>query len=87
MNKKNRDTILKITPIVGWIYIVIGIIFPFENLFFFVIWIIDVLLCVGLHALQLFVSIPIAKKKNISAYKAIIMTMIFGATWWKPLKD
>ena len=77
-------------PIVGWIYIIVGIIF-FQylllNWILFFIWIVDVILSVGVHGAQLYFAIPAGKKVNIPIWKIVLKTMLLGATWWKPLRD
>ena len=86
--KGARDMIfwLKIIPVVGWLFIVAGMITPFEHYLFRLAWWIDISLCVGLHFLQLAVAIPIGRKAGMTDVKIIINTMVFGALWWKPLK-
>ena len=86
MNDKKKY-LLRIIPIVGWIYIIFGLLFPFENRILWIFWIIDIAASVGLHAIQLFIAIPVGKKAGFSTIRSIFMTMLFGATWWKPLKE
>jgi hypothetical protein len=40
-----------------------------------------------LHAGELRVSIPLAKKRNLSTGTAVLETLLFGFTWWVPLKQ
>ncbi len=79
-----------IIPIVGWFIIFIGLIFPAIlqiHWFFLVFWIIDIFLSVVVHGAQLYIAIPEGKKKQLPMWRIIVKTMIFGATWWKPLRD
>lgn len=87
---KKQVYISMIIPIVGWIYIIIGIIiFPYllTNGILLFIWIVDVILSVGVHGAQLYLAIPAGKKVNIPIWKIVLKTMLLGATWWKPLRD
>jgi zinc transporter ZupT len=38
------------------------------------------------HPLELAVSLPLAKKAGFSLLKTIIYTLVFGITWWLPVK-
>lgn len=87
---KKQVYISMIIPIVGWIYIIIGIfIFPYllTNGILLFIWIVDVILSVGVHGAQLYFAIPTGKKLNIPVWKIVCKTMLLGATFLKPLKD
>ena len=78
---------LKIIPIAGWIYIIVGTIWPFENQILYWAWIIDIFLSCVVHSLQLIISVPIGKALEISVFKVVVLTIIFGGTYWKPLKN
>ena len=87
---KKQVYIAMLIPIIGWIYIGVGLIFPSLlqiHWIFFIIWIIDIFLSVVVHGAQLYISIPAGKKEKISIWKIVLYTMLFGATWWKPLRD
>jgi hypothetical protein len=45
------------------------------------------ILSVGVHGAQLYFAIPTGKKLNIPVWKIVLKTMLFGATFLKPLKD
>ena len=49
-----------------------------------VVW--SVFLTVLLHLPQVPKSMKIAEGKNLSRSRVIIKTVIFGASWWKPLE-
>ncbi len=85
MTKENAMW-LRVIPIVGWVYIVIGLILPFDNIVLKLVWYIDIALSVGLHSLQLFIAVPVGRKAGISDRKTIVNTLLFGATWWRPLQ-
>lgn len=87
---KKQVYISMLIPIIGWIYIIIGIlIFPYllTNWILLFIWIVDVILSVGVHGAQLYFAIPEGKKANLPVWKIVCMTMLFGATFLKPLRD
>lgn len=73
-------------PIAGWLYILVGIIWPYEHWLFLVIFWIDVFLSVVVHAVQIFVAIPVAGFHGVSKVRAAVYTFIFGATWWRPMQ-
>lgn len=84
---KNRDKLLMLIPVFGWIFIVYGLLFPIQNTYIKVMWIIDIVLSIGAHPLQLFISLPVGKKSGCSIFKTVCLTLILGATWWKPLRN
>ncbi len=84
--KKDKTSWLKIIPVVGWLYIILGFIIPFDNILLRLAWYIDIALSVGLHSLQLFIAIPIGRKAGISDKATVMNTMLYGATWWRPLQ-
>ncbi|KQC07061.1 MAG: hypothetical protein APR62_07085 [Smithella sp. SDB] len=72
--------------ILGWLFIIFGLLYPIENELLRKIWIIIVCIwCIG-HPLELILSIPIGKKAGISTGTVFLKTMLFGFTWWLPLK-
>jgi hypothetical protein len=38
------------------------------------------------HPLELSMSLPAGKRAGLSLERTIVMTLIFGITWWIPLK-
>jgi hypothetical protein len=78
--------LMKAGSVLGWIFIFYGILFPFQGGVMNIIWW-CILLGWGVgHPLELMSSLPIAKDKEISLEIAFAKTMIFGFTWWLPLK-
>lgn len=71
--------------VAGWIFIIFGSLNPFEGsiynvwLFIFILWGIG-------HPLELIISIPIGKNAGVSIGTSILKTILFGLTWWYPLK-
>ena len=73
--------------VAGWCLIIFGVFNTFSssiaNVFW---WLVFLAICVG-HPLELFVAIPIGDKSGIPRNATIIKTLIFGFTWWLPLKN
>jgi len=71
---------------VGWLFVVYGLLFPFEagSTVRTVWWVI--LLILMTHFLELPKSIPIGKEAGSSLFKTVIYTILFGLTWWLPLQ-
>ena len=84
---KFENNLFNLIPIFGWIYIFYGVIFPFENFYLLAVWYIDIFLSVGVHAMQLFIACPLGKRAGYTTQKTVFYTMVFGATWWKPLQN
>jgi olefin beta-lactone synthetase len=74
-------------PVLGWLYILAGFVVPLEHWLLRAVWWIDIAASAGLHAIQLFVALPVARRKGVGTVNAVFKTMLFGATWWKPLRD
>lgn len=71
--------------VVGWLFIFIGAGMTLHgNIHTF--WLIITLVWGICHPLELAISIPIAKKAGFTLEKTIINTLIFGLTWWIPVK-
>lgn len=71
--------------LIGWLFIFIGAAVGLKgNLHTF--WLIILLVWGLCHPLELVISIPIAKKAGFSAEKTLISTLVFGLTWWIPVK-
>lgn len=77
---------LRLIPVVGWIFILWGLLFPLENRLLLFIWWVDIFLSVGVHSLQLFIAVPIGKRRDIPIQTTVLNTMLYGALWWKPLQ-
>ena len=87
MIDKINPTFLKGVPIVGWILVFIGVIFPPENVFIRIGWFIILFACAGLHTIQLLFSVPLGRRMGLGYPEIIFKTLLFGATWWMPLKN
>ena len=86
MDKQKFWKIMMVGSVLGWLFAIYGLVFPFECGTIRIIWW-CVLLGWGIgHPLELALALPIAKDKGIALETAIKKTMIFGFTWWLPLK-
>jgi acyl-CoA synthetase (AMP-forming)/AMP-acid ligase II len=73
----------RVVPILGWLFLAYGAVWPFANRVLLVLWWIDLALSVGVHALQLVVAVPAGRRAGYSLATTVAYTMLFGATWWK----
>lgn len=72
--------------ILGWIFTIFGFVCPIENEIVRILWIVVAcIFCIG-HPVELMTSIPIGKKAEISTGTTVLKTLIFGFTWWLPVK-
>ena len=72
--------------ILGWLLVILGFVFPINDGTVRVLWIVMVCLWVIGHPLELITSIPIGKKAGISTGSTVLKTLLFGFTWWLPVK-
>lgn len=78
---------LRSIPVIGWVFLIIGMVRPFRARWLRVAFWIDVMLSVGAHAAQIPAARKIAAERGISGRRAAVMTMLLGATWWKTLGE
>ncbi|MFC4375261.1 hypothetical protein ACFO5K_14270 [Nocardia halotolerans] len=76
---------LRAIPVLGWVFLAVGVLRPFRAKVLRVAFWVDVVLSVGVHAAQIPAARRVATERGISARRAGVMTMLFGATWWKTL--
>lgn len=84
---KNTVYLAMAIPVLGWLFIIAGCVVPLEHWMLRTLWWLDIAASAGLHALQLVVALPVARRAGVPRPKAVFMTMLLGATWWKPLKE
>ena len=72
--------------IIGWILIIYGAVFPIEDENFRIFWLVITCIWTIGHPLELIVSIPIGRKAAISTGATVLKTLLFGFTWWLPVK-
>ncbi|MBP1162925.1 hypothetical protein ABIC28_000460 [Rhodococcus sp. PvR044] len=75
--------LLRVIPVLGWIYLVAGLIRPSGNRVARALWWIDVVLSVGAHAAQIPAALKEGRARGHSDVKIAAMTMLLGATWWR----
>lgn len=78
---------LRSIPVIGWIFLIAGVVRPFRARWLRVAFWIDVVLSVGVHAAQIPAARKVAAERGISGRRAAVMTMLLGATWWKTLGE
>jgi uncharacterized protein YhhL (DUF1145 family) len=72
--------------ILGWLFIIGGVVCPIGNETLRTIWLVIACIWVITHPLELILSIPIGKKAGISTGTTVLKTLLFGFTWWLPVK-
>lgn len=82
-----NDKLLMLIPIFGWLFIAYGLVFPIENIYIKWMWYIDIFLSVPVHLLQLIIAVPVGVKSGYTKFQSISLTITFGATWWKPVRQ
>lgn len=84
--KKGIWYLQMMVSIAGWIFLLAGTNICFSSSFLNGLWWV-VLIAWGIgHPLELYLSIPVGKAAGLSPERTIIKTMLFGYTWWLPLK-
>jgi hypothetical protein len=72
--------------IIGWLFALSGLIAPFTDETVRLIWLIVLIVWVVGHPLELPISLPIGEKAGLSKQRTVIKTILFGFTWWLPVK-
>ena len=72
--------------ILGWLFIIGGVVCPIVNETVRMLWLVITCIWVITHPLELILSIPIGKKAGISTDTTVLKTLLFGFTWWLPVK-
>lgn len=70
----------------GWAFIIAGLVKPFEDEQIKKAWKTILLVWVFGHPLEMPLSLRIGKAAGLSPSRTILKTMLFGFTWWLPLK-
>ena len=86
MNQQSFWKAMMAGSVSGWVFIFFGVFFPFDGSFIKILWIFVLLGWTILHPLELAMSLPIGKEKGLTPERIFIKTMVFGFTWWLPLK-
>jgi hypothetical protein len=72
-------------PLLGWVFIVIGLVWPMTHPVLQAVWWIDVFLSIVVHGLQIIPALPRARAAGYSVPTTVFLTMLLGATWWRRL--
>jgi len=78
---------LRAVPVLGWAYVILGIVRPFRSRLAKLAFWIDLALSVGAHLAQIPAARRVAAEHGIGPGRAAAMTMLLGATWWKTLGE
>ena len=70
----------------GWLLIFYGLFFPLADGALHTAWWVVLLAWTIGHPLEMIFALPIAKGAGVSPGRGLLMTMVFGITWWLPLK-
>jgi hypothetical protein len=70
----------------GWAFAISGLLKPFEKEQIKKIWKKIFLVWVFGHPLELPLSLRIGKAAGLSPARIVLKTLLFGFTWWLPLK-
>jgi olefin beta-lactone synthetase len=79
-----RPSLPMLVPLLGWLFVLVGLLVVLPPVLALVWWI-DVVLSVFAHAAQLVRALPIARRAGHSDAATIALTLLLGATWWRRL--
>jgi len=85
LNNKSFWYANMVGAVAGWIFIIMGAASPFSGVLY-AVWIVVTLLWVIGHPLELAMAVPLAIKAGYSPGAAVVNTLVFGITWWIPVK-
>lgn len=69
----------------GWAFVIAGFFVPFEGIAG-IAWLVMLPVWTIVHPLEIIMSYKIGKEKNLSIAWTAVKTILFGFTWWLPLK-
>jgi len=69
----------------GWIFAISGLFIGYEGVIG-MCWLVVFLVWTIAHPLEIIVSYKIGKDRNLSFARTALKTVLFGFTWWLPLK-
>lgn len=73
-------------PLAGWLYLLLGLLWPLPNVAAVALWWVVLFLHAVVHPLQILIGLPVARRVGHSTAHIVVMTTIFGATYWRPLR-
>ncbi len=71
--------------VAGWLFIFAGAAMHLQG-WLYTVWLIIALVWGIGHPLELLISVPIAKNAGFTPQKTVASTLVFGLTWWIPVK-
>ena len=80
-----RGRAARAIPVLGWAFLVYGLVGPMPHPALWVLWWIDAFLSIVVHAAQVPTGIRRGRPAGVTAGRSAGMTFVFGATWWKAL--
>ena len=86
MQNQTLWKVLRAGSLAGWVFIFIGAFFPFEMGGLKTFWWCIMLTWAIVHPLELPISLPIGRQEGLTPEWTFAMTLLFGFTWWLPLK-
>jgi len=78
--------VMMLGAIGGWVFSIYGIVKPFKDENLKKVWKNILATWVIGHPLELAISTRIGKNLGLSSARTVIKTLLFGFTWWLPLK-
>ncbi len=75
----------RLVPIVGWLYLLYGVVVGFGHPALWALFWIDAFLSVVVHAAQIPMAWRRARQCGYGKAATAALTMLFGATWWRTL--
>jgi hypothetical protein len=69
----------------AWVFVIAGFFLPLDGVVK-IIWLVMLPVWTIVHPLEIITSYKIGKEKNLSFARTAVMTILFGFTWWLPLK-
>jgi len=73
-------------PLIGWLYLAVGAIWPFTHSWLLGLWWLVIFLHFVVHPLQIIKGLPVARRVGHGTAYIMTMTTIFGATYWHALE-
>jgi acyl-CoA synthetase (AMP-forming)/AMP-acid ligase II len=80
-----RDLAARSVPLAGWAFLGYGLVGPMPHPLLWALFWIDAFLSTVVHGLQIPVGVKRGRMAGYPAWKSALLTVVFGATWWKQL--
>ena len=85
MNNKKLWFMMMASVALGWLFVFTGAFISYTGIIKST-WLFLILIFSIVHPLELIISLPIGQKAGFSAEKTVLGTLLFGFTWWLPVK-